>query len=77
MNRRKTAFRGVFFTNKKHETLKPYCSKCKQIMEIGHLCYMAKLNNDIPRSDNVLFAAYDFETTQDTKIIDSANTACS
>ena len=33
---------------------------------------MKPLLNDLPRSDNVLFVFYDFETTQDTKISDSA-----
>jgi len=32
---------------------------------------MATLKNEIPRSDNVLFVFYDFETTQDTKVSDS------
>jgi len=41
-------------------------------MEIGHLCYMATLKNELPRSDNVLFVFYDFETTQDTKVTESA-----
>ena len=34
---------------------------------IGHLCYMKTLANEMPRSDNVLFVFYDFETTQDTR----------
>jgi len=33
---------------------------------------MKPLLNELPRSDNVLFVFYDFETTQDTKISDSA-----
>ena len=33
---------------------------------------MKPLLNVLPRSDNVLFVFYDFETTQDTKISDSA-----
>ena len=41
-------------------------------MEIGHLCYMATLKNVLPRRDNVLFVFYDFETTQDTKVTESA-----
>jgi len=41
-------------------------------MEIGHLCYMATLKNELHHSDNVLFVFYDFETTQDTKLSDSA-----
>ena len=39
---------------------------------IGHLCYMKPLANEMPRSDNVLFVFYDFETTQDTSFTDSA-----
>jgi hypothetical protein len=41
-------------------------------MEIGHLLNMATLKNELHRSDNVLFVFYDFETTQDTKVSDSA-----
>ena len=63
---------GCLLTNKKHEFNKPYCAKCKQNMEIGHLCYMLTLKNELPRSDNVLFVFYDFETTQDTEVSDSA-----
>jgi hypothetical protein len=33
---------------------------------------MAMLKNELPRSDNVLFVFYDFETTQDTTVIESA-----
>ena len=33
---------------------------------------MATLKNELPRSDNVLFVFYDFETTQYTKVTDSA-----
>jgi len=33
---------------------------------------MKPLVNELPRSDNILFVFYDFETTQDTKISDSA-----
>ena len=32
---------------------------------------MAPLENKLPKSDNVLFVFYDFETTQDTRISDS------
>jgi len=41
-------------------------------VEIGHLCYISPLKNEVPRSDNVLFVFYDFETTQDTKVTESA-----
>jgi len=57
---------------KKHESNKPYCANCKRNMEIGHLCLMVTLKNELPRSDNVLFVFYDFETTQDTKVTESA-----
>ena len=50
-------------------------------MEIGHLCYLPKLKKELQRSDNVLFVFYDFETTRDTRVSDSAtlhfpNLAC-
>jgi len=41
-------------------------------MEIGHRCYMATLKDELPRSGNVLFVFYDFETTQDTKVTETA-----
>jgi len=41
-------------------------------MQFGHLCYMATLKNELPRSDNVLFVLYDFEATQDTKVTETA-----
>jgi hypothetical protein len=56
----------------KHECVKPYCVTCQQNRQTGHLCYMKLLVNEVPRSDNVLFVFYDFETTQDTHISDSA-----
>jgi len=63
---------GRLLTNKKHECNKPYCANCKHNMQFGHICYMATSKNELPRSDNVLFVSYDFETTQDTKVSDSA-----
>jgi hypothetical protein len=33
---------------------------------------MQPLKNELPRSDNVLFVFYDFETTQDTKFSENA-----
>jgi hypothetical protein len=63
---------GSFLTNRKHVCNKPYCANCKRDIEIGHLCYMATLKNELPRSDNLLFVFYDFETTQDTKVSKSA-----
>jgi hypothetical protein len=59
-------------SRKKHECFKPYCLNCKQNSQIGHLCYMHPLQNVLPRSDNVLFVFYDFKTTQDTKVSESA-----
>jgi len=58
--------------NHKHECFNPYCTICQQNREIGHLCYMKPLSNELPRSDNVLLVFYDFETTQDTKFSDAA-----
>jgi hypothetical protein len=43
---------------------------CKEHKKIGHLCYMKKLK--LPKSDNVLFVIYDFETTPNTKFSESA-----
>ena len=57
----------------KHECFKQYCSFCQQNRETGHLCYMRPLANELPRSDNVLFVFYDFETTQDTRLNESAS----
>ena len=42
-------------------------------MEAGHYCYMHPLKNELPRSKNVLFAFYVFETRQDTRLTTSAN----
>ena len=56
----------------KHECFKPFCNQCQQNREIGHLCYMKPLVNVLPKSDNVLFVYYDFQTTQDTKFSHSA-----
>jgi hypothetical protein len=40
--------------------------------ETGHLCYMAPLSPEMPSSDKMLYVFYDFETTQNTKMTDSA-----
>jgi len=45
-----------------------------QNREIGHLCYMKPLIDELVQSDNVLFVFYDFETTQD-KIFRYGNSA--
>ena len=63
---------GSLLTRKKHECFKPFCPNCMQNREIGHLCYMKPLIDELARSDNVLFVFYDFETTQDTKFSDKA-----
>jgi len=55
----------------KHEFFKQYCSFCQQNREAAHYCYMRPLMNELPRSENVLFAFYDFETTQDTRLTES------
>ena len=59
----------------KHECFKPFCKQCQQNKEIGHLCYMRPLVNELPRSDNVLSVFYDFESTQDKKIFRFCNRA--
>jgi len=63
---------NVCVTRKNHECFKPFCSNCNKNMEINHLCYMQPLKNVVPSADNVLFVFYDFETTQDTKISETA-----
>jgi len=52
--------------------LKLYCSVSQQHREAGHYCYMRPLTNELRRRDNVLFVFYDFETTQDTRLTESA-----
>jgi len=44
---------GNLLMNKKHEFNKPYRANCKQNMEIGHLCYMVTIKNELPHNDNV------------------------
>ena len=44
----------------------------QQNREAGRLCYMYPLKNELPRSDNVLFAFYDFETTKTTRLTESS-----
>jgi hypothetical protein len=65
----------------KHECFKWYCLTCKCQRETGHLCYMASLSPEMPSSDKVLYVFYDSETTQNTKVTESAtihvpNLAC-
>jgi hypothetical protein len=59
-------------TDKRHECFKPFCTICQQNREIGHFCFMQPLKNELPRSYNVLFVFYDFETTQDTRFSEKA-----
>jgi hypothetical protein len=59
-------------TRKNHECFKPFCVNCSQNREIGHLCYMQPLKNVLPRSDDVLFVFYHFETTQEARYTDMA-----
>jgi hypothetical protein len=63
---------NVYMTKKNHECFKPYCANCNKNREINHLCYMQPLKNGVPSAYNVLFVFYDFETTQDTKIRETA-----
>jgi hypothetical protein len=63
---------GLFLSRKQHECFKTYCKNCNANKEVGHLCCMKPLQNELPRSDDVLFVFYDFETTQDTKFVDMA-----
>jgi hypothetical protein len=60
-------------TSKKHECFKAYCRNCNQKKEVNHFCYMQPLKNELPRSDDVLFVFYNFQTSQDTKCSDNAN----
>jgi len=63
---------GLLVPMRNHECFKSFCENCQKNREYGHLCYMAPLENKLPKSDNVLLVFYDFETRQDTKISDSA-----
>ena len=63
---------NVYVSKKNHEYFKPFCENCRQNMELNHLCYMQPLKNELPSADDVLFVFYDLETTQDTKINETA-----
>jgi len=63
---------GLLDPRRTHECFKSFCDNCKKNRQYGHFCYMAPLVNKLPKSDNVLFVFYDFETKQDTRISDSA-----
>jgi len=71
VSERDFALRAASCSLLKTEYFKPYCANCIQ-KEIGHLCDMKPLMNELPLSDDVLFVSYDFETTQDTKFNESA-----
>jgi hypothetical protein len=58
---------GLLLTRKQHECFKMYCENCNACKEVGHLCYKKTLKNELPRSIDVFFVFYDFETTQYTK----------
>ena len=62
---------GLLVDGRKQEGFKSFCDNCKKNREYGHQCYMAPLVKKLPKSNNVLFVFYDFETTQDTMISDS------
>jgi len=64
---------NMFVTKKNHECFKPFCANCNKNMEINHLCNMQPLKDQVRSADNVLLVFYDFETTQDTKISETAN----
>ena len=64
--------RGLINRRRKHECNMRFCSTCRQNKEIGHLCYMKPVEDVVTASDKVLFVFYDFETTQDTRISDTA-----
>jgi len=64
---------GRLVTVDKHECNKVFCVNCKQNRDVGHLCYMRPLKDELPdASDKVLYVFYDFETTQNTKHSDKA-----
>ena len=63
---------SLIIPKQKHECFKQYCSFCQQNREAGHHCYMRPLAKELPRSDNVLFVFYDFETTQDPRLTESS-----
>ena len=71
VNRRKTAPRVVGCLRLRSMSVISHTVQNVRNLEIGHLCYMATLKNELPRSD-VLFVFYDCENTQDTKFSDSA-----
>ena len=71
-NRNYGKFNSPTLPMHKHECFKRYCAFCQKNREAGHYCYMRPLKNEPPKSENVLFVFYDFETTQDTQLTASA-----
>jgi hypothetical protein len=71
-SRRCCAKCGALVTDLKHECHKIFCKNRKRNREIGHLCYMAPLQNKPRPSQKVLYVFYDFETTQDTRFTQTA-----
>ena len=69
--KRRCGARGTLIL-KKHECFKPFCANCNPNKEVGHMCYMRPLKNELPRDDDVLFVFYDFETTQEERYSDVA-----
>ena len=61
-------------TRENHECKKRYCENYNQNKDVGHLCYMRRLNDESPPSDGVLNVFYDFETTQNTRYSDGGAT---
>lgn len=46
--------------------------RTNQNREIGHLCYMKPLKNEMAFSDTIIYVFYEFETTQNTKCSEKA-----
>jgi len=64
---------GLLVTDDRHECNKVFCANCSKNRDVGHLCYMRPLKDELPdASDKVLYVFYDFETTQNTKYCDKA-----
>ena len=55
-------------TRGNHECNKRYCDNSTENKKIGHMCYMRPLKDALsPASDKVLYAFYDFVTTQNSE----------
>ena len=58
-------------TSDTHECKKRFCEIFKENREVGHLCYMGLLKDVLRMNGNkVLYAVYDFETTQNSSYSD-------